>query len=640
MRSAASAGGHDLKENKLVVTAFDIALIIVAATVMLAGLYRRWCLQREKTGPVSANWSGLLGYLAGHGRIGQRQPAGLMHLLLVWGFALFVIAVILAQFDLRVGAATAMGFSLLLDIAGLAMLVATLYFLIRRMSSGKDPEAVLPKRTILPIVVLLVIVLSGFWAEGARLNLVPASAVSAPVGTLVAAAAPSSPLFMQAMIRVHFFAVLFFVALIPFTFMRHLVACSRNVLYGSAGPCAAMEPVALEKAPFGPQSVADLSLARLRDADACVACGRCDEHCPARLSGKPLSPRSIMMGLAGQADQVCTSTGSPRLSDVASTDAIWACSTCMACVAQCPVYNKPLDAVLALRRYQVLDAGNLPSEARPMIRNLELFGDVNGKGAAHRSDWTIGSQVPKEPGASKVLFWVGCSGTFHPGYQQASLAMVKIFEKAGENYAILGSKELCCGDPARRLGKEDLFVSLATKNIEQFGAHHIDQIVTLCPHCFNTLKNEYPALGAKITVQHAAEYTAALIAEGRISLKYPFADSIAIHDPCYLGRYNGIYEPLRKLCAAVPGATVKELPDSFDKGFCCGGGGGRMWLHESIGEKINVMRARQVAEAGVAAVATACPYCLTMMEDGLKALELETTPVARDIIVMVADALA
>lgn len=623
------------------VTSFDLLLIIMAAIVMLAGLYRRWCLQRVKAEPESADWLALIGYLADHGKIGQRQPAGLMHLLLVWSFALFVIAVILAQFDLTVGQGAATAFSLLLDMAGLAMLAAILYFLIRRLGGNtKDPGAPAPKRTLLPVFLLLVIVLSGFWAEGSRLNLVPASAVSAPLGTLVAAVSPTSPLFMQVMIRVHFFTVLLFVTLIPFTFMRHLAACSRNVLYGDKGSCAAMAPVALEQAPFGPQTVADLPLSRLRDADACVACGRCDENCPAYLSGKPLSPRRIMMGLCDQLEQACTNNGNPGLIDVASTDALWACSTCMACVAQCPVYNKPLDAVLDLRRYQVLDVGELPSEARPMIRNLELFGDVSGKGAAHRSDWAIGTEVPEDSGPSKVLFWVGCSGAFHPGYQQASLAMVRIFEKADENFAILGSKELCCGDPARRLGKEDLFVSLAAGNIEQFRANNIEQIVTLCPHCFNTLKNEYPALGAKTTVQHASEYTADLIAQGRISLKYPFAKTVALHDPCYLGRYNGIYEPLRKLCAALPGTTIKELPASFDKGFCCGGGGGRMWLHESAGEKINVMRARQVAEAGAGTVATACPYCLTMMEDGLKALELDPPPVARDIIVMVADALA
>lgn len=619
------------------VTAFDLALTIVAGTMMLAGLYRRWCLQREATDSKTARWPALFGYLAGHGKIGQRQPAGVMHLLLVWSVALFVIAVILAQFDLTVGQRAAIMISLLLDIAGLAMLVATIYFLIRSISKkSNDPG---PKRAILPMILLLVVVLSGYGAEGARLSLVPAPALTAPVGTVVALLSPASPLFMQVVVRVHFFTVLLFVALIPFTFMRHLVTSSRNVLYSDPGPCAAMAPVGLDKAPFGPQSATDLSTARLRDADACVACGRCDEVCPASLSAKPLFPRSIMLGLIDQIEQVCKGDGQPLLGDVASQEALWACTTCMACVAQCPVYNKPLDAVLSLRRYQVLDAGRLPPEARPMIRNLELFSDVNGAGPAHRCDWTIGVDVPKEPGPSKVLFWVGCSGAFHPGYQEASLSMVKIFEKAGENFAILGSKELCCGDPARRLGREDLFVFLARKNIKQFAGHHIDRIVTLCPHCFNTLKNEYSALGSKITVQHAAEYTADLIAQGRISLKYRFADSIAIHDPCYLGRYNGIYEPLRKLCTAVPGATIKELDASYDKGFCCGGGGGRMWLHESAGEKINVMRARQVADNGVAAVATACPYCLTMMEDGFKALELEQTPIAQDIIVMVANSL-
>jgi Fe-S oxidoreductase len=627
-----------------VVTAFDILLIIVAFGIMLAGLYRRWSLQRENREiGVSGDWSGLGAYLAGHRRIAERQPAGLMHLLLVWGSVIFLLAVILAQLPLTVGAATGRGVSLLLDIAGIAMLVATLYFLIRRLAASRDGQ---PRRTILPMILLLVIVLSGFMAEGARLMLVPAPVWTAPGGALAAMVSPVSPQFMQAMIRVHFFSVLLLIALIPVTFMRHLVCSARNVLYGSKQPCAAMAPLALEQAPYGPAMVGDLSADRLRDADACVACGRCDEHCPALISGKPLSPRAIMAAVLDQVEQV-GSTGrcveAPRLEGAVSADALWSCTTCMACVAQCPVYNQPLAAVLDLRRHLVLDSGALPAEAKPMIRSLELFGDVNGKGVAHRTDWAIGSRVPapsEDETPPDVLFWVGCSGAFHPAYQEVSRAMVKIFEKAGVRFAILGDGELCCGDPARRLGREDLFVSLARKNIGQFAAHNIHRIVTLCPHCYNTLKNEYPALGADIEVLHGAEYAARLIDDGRIVLKYPFMDTVTIHDPCYLGRYNGIYEPLRKVCAALPGVSVRELARSREQGFCCGGGGGRMWLHESIGEKINVVRARQVADSGAGAVATAGPYCLTMMEDGLKALEMDNTPVVRDIIEIVADSLA
>jgi Fe-S oxidoreductase len=238
-----------------------------------------------------------------------------------------------------------------------------------------------------------------------------------------------------------------------------------------------------------------------------------------------------------------------------------------------------------------------------------------------------------------MLLWVGCSGAFHPRNQETSRAMVKILKAAGIRFAILGKEELCCGDPARRLGDEILFQKLARANIDHFNRHQAKKIVTLCPHCLNTLKNEYPELGCKLEVVHATELVMDLIRKNRIALKYPVADKMTIHDACYLGRYNQVYQPPRDISSAVPGTQLKETERNRDSGYCCGGGGGRMWLHENIGQKINVVRAEEMVKTGIDLIGTACPYCLVMLDDGVKSLELEKPPKVADIIDIVAQSL-
>jgi Fe-S oxidoreductase len=239
----------------------------------------------------------------------------------------------------------------------------------------------------------------------------------------------------------------------------------------------------------------------------------------------------------------------------------------------------------------------------------------------------------------ELLLFVGCSGAFHPRNQETSRAMVKILKRAGIDFAILGKEEACCGDPARRLGDEHLFRKLARANIERFERYGVERIVTLCPHCLNTLKNEYPDLGCARRVVHATELVAELIAEKRIRLKYPVAEKITLHDACYLGRYNQVYQPPREICEAVPGTRLRETERHGENGFCCGGGGGRMWLHETSGENINLMRAKEVARAEADLIGTACPYCLVMLDDGIKSLDLEKTPKVADIIDLVAESL-
>jgi Fe-S oxidoreductase/nitrate reductase gamma subunit len=580
----------------------------------------------------------------------QNRKAGRAHLFVFFGFLIPLLVIILAQFGFVMPVAVARLLSLLTELLGLAMLAGLLYFLLRRIGAG-EPRA--PKKTIFPMGVLLFIIVTGFLAEGTRLAIVPAGfSWSSPAGWLISLALPDSPLLMQVLIRLHFFALLVFVATLPFTFMRHLIGSSLNVFYKRQRLQGAMMPASLEADSVGARTIKDFTWKQLLEAEACVSCGRCEENCPASLAEKPLSPRKVMQDILSQMEQngrngSGTQTDDlPLLAKAITADEIWSCTSCMACVTHCPVFIEPLDKIIDMRRYQVMGEARLPAEARPMIRDLEIYGDVQGKGVAHRADWAMNREVPQlfQPpaqtdSAAEILLWVGCSGAFHPRNQETSRAMVKILKAAGIRFAILGKEELCCGDPARRLGDEILFQKLARANIDHFNRHQVKKIVTLCPHCLNTLKNEYPDLGCKLEVVHATELVMDLIRENRIALKYPVADKMAIHDACYLGRYNQVYQPPRDICRAVPGTELKETARNRDRGFCCGGGGGRMWLHENIGQKINVVRAEEMAKTGIDLIGTACPYCLVMLDDGVKSLELEKVPKVADIIDIVAASL-
>ena len=632
-------------------TAFDLLLIAIAIVVMAVGFRKRWTVvQLGRPERISRDPLGLIKYLFGHNKIMQNPKAGWAHLFVFFGFLIPLVVIILAQFDFALPLAVARLLSLLTELLGLAMLVGLLYFLLRRIGAG-EPRA--PQRTKFPVVVLFFIIVTGFLAEGTRLAIVPAGySWSSPLGWLISLALPDSPLLMQVFIRLHFFALLVFVAALPFTFMRHLVASSQNVFYKRPGLQSAMTPAFLEADSVGARTIKDFTWKQLLESEACVSCGRCEENCPASQAEKPLSPRKVMQDILSQMEQNgrkgsgTKTDGLPLLAEAITADEIWACTSCMACVTHCPVFIEPLDKIIDMRRYQVMGEARLPTEARPMIRDLELYGDVQGKGVAHRADWAMNREVPQlfqtpdqNESDVEMLLWVGCSGAFHPRNQETSRAMVKILKAAGIRFAILGKEELCCGDPARRLGDEILFQKLARANIDHFNRHQVKKIVTTCPHCLNTLKNEYPALGCKLEVVHATELVMDLIRANRIVPKYPVADKMAIHDACYLGRYNQIYQPPRDICRAVPGTRLKETARNRDSGFCCGGGGGRMWLHENIGQNINVVRAEEMTNTGIDLIGTACPYCLVMLDDGVKSLELEKTPRVADIIDIVAESL-
>ncbi|MCJ7595279.1 MAG: heterodisulfide reductase-related iron-sulfur binding cluster, partial [Desulfobacterales bacterium] len=616
---------------------------------------RRWSAWRMgRPEARSGDWAALFGYIFGHKKILKYRKPGIAHLMLFWGFLAPIVLVILAQFDFVIPRVPALILSLLTDIIGTALLAGTIFFLLRRLRST-DQGA--PKKVVLPLFMLLIILITGFLAEGARLSIVhPKLAWKSPLGWLLSTGLPPSPMFMHLMIRIHFYAVLFFIAAMPFTFMRHLAAAPLNVFYKRTRPPGALKRLSLDHGPVGVNTVEDFSWKQLLDAEACVSCGRCEENCPASISQKPLSPRKVIQDIQEQMASVARNSvkkihaPTPLLGSRITEDEIWSCTTCMACIEHCPVFIEPMEKIIEMRRGRVMGKGLLPNEARTMMRNLEIYADVHGKGAAHRADWAFNFDPVSIQTAGlnpEILLWVGCSGAFHPRYQEVSRAMVSILHAAGIRFGILGKEESCCGDPARRLGEEDLFLALARKNIHHLKRYHIKKIVTLCPHCFNTLKNEYPRIAeeersgprASFEVEHATEYVNNLIKTRRISPKYPINKSVAFHDPCYLGRANHVYDPPREVINAVPGIQLKELKRHHEGGFCCGGGGGSMWLHEHLGRRMNTMRAEEVIETGVDLLGTACPYCLTMLEDGMKSLDVQKPPKVLDILEMVASSL-
>lgn len=629
------------------ITLFDPLLICIAILALLAGIVKRralWQLGRDERVPGS--WSTVVTYLLGHADILKKRFTGIAHLVLFWGFLLFLLVVIFGQFPFLLPRRPAQVISLVLDLLGVAMVLGTAIFLIRRLRPREENP---PRRVLLPLATLLVILVTGFLAEGARLAIIPPEpAWVSPIGWALSFSLPQSPFFMQLMIRVHFFAVLFLIATVPFSSLRHLVAAPLNIFYRSLKPRGELRQVSLENGPLGAAAVPDFTWKELLDAEACVSCNRCDEQCPALLSGKPLSPRNVVRKLLQQMEEIHHAGGggtpnpTPQLVETITADEIWSCTTCMACVEHCPVLINPMEKVLGVRRSQVLTKGALPAEAKPLIRNLMIYGDTQGIGIAYRSDWVFNRDVPllaRGHSADKILLWVGCSGAFHPDYQEVARAMAKILTAARVSFGILGPQELCCGDPARRMGDEALFVDLARKNINVLNHYDVTRILALCPHCFNTLKNEYPRLGGRFEVVHAAEFLLGLLEQQKIVPQYPVSGRAAIHDPCYLGRVNQIYEPLRAIVHAVPGLECTELPRSREKGFCCGGGGGRMWLHENLGTRINQLRAQEIADARAERVITACPYCLIMLQDGINALELERPPKVSDIVQLVASSI-
>ncbi len=384
---------------------------------------------------------------------------------------------------------------------------------------------------------------------------------------------------------------------------------------------------------FGVGHLEDFTWKQMLDFSTCTECGRCQSVCPAWNTGKPLSPKLLIMGLRdnlfASADRLLSGEGTAEagtlVGGVIDPDVLWSCTTCGSCVEQCPVDIEHVDAIIDMRRYEVLMESRFPTEAGLLLRNMENQGDPWGLGSSKRTDWlsALDFEVPivtdEIPDDVEYLYWVGCAGSLDERGRNQAISTARLLKRAGVGFAILGQRESCTGDPARRMGNEYLFQEMAKANVATLNEVKARKIVTTCAHCFNTIKNEYPALGGDYEVVHHSELLNHLVATGRLTPGGSFAGKVVYHDACYLGRHNRVFDDPRGAISAVPGVERLEMDRSRERSFCCGAGGARMWMEEKIGTRVNSDRAREALATGAEYVATACPFCMIMLDDGVKA---------------------
>jgi Fe-S oxidoreductase/nitrate reductase gamma subunit len=676
-------------------------LAVVAMAIFAYGVYRRWRLwvalgkPEIRTDRIKERIVSLLMNALVQGKTFRDLYPGIMHGLIFFGFVvLFIGTALIAKETYITGPILGwtflrgtfyLVFSFLMDLFGLFVLVGVVMAIDRRYIQKPDRLGYKGKPDSEPddaIVLLLLggIIVTGFVIEALRIHVThPPWEVWSFVGWALAQAftgvgADTARTLHKVSWWTHVALSLGFIAYIPYSRLVHILTTSANHFMVSLQPAGYIEPIRdFETAEsFGVGKLEEFTKKQIFDSDACTRCGRCQDGCPAYLSGKPLSPKKLIQDLKtfwleqapaavaaarearcapapvegeGKAAKECalckalervdgivdavvkgTRPGAEAPAEKAlvgegiDLHELWACTNCLYCQEHCSASIEHVPKIVQMRQYKVLTEADFAPELQLTFRNIDNNSNPWGIGSHLRADWAKDLGIPTlaENPEVEYLFYVGCSGSFDDRGKKVSIAFAKILKAAGVSFGILGTEEGCCGDSLKRGGNEYSFQALAQANIETMKGYNVKKIICTCPHGYNALKTDYPRLGGEFEVYHHTEILAELIAKGKIALKKPVEGLFTYHDSCFLGRYNGIYDQPRRILKAVPGMRLKEMERTLDKSFCCGAGGARMWMEEDIGERINNMRTDQAIATGAEKIAVGCPFCLTMLSDGIK----------------------
>lgn len=581
-------------------------------------------------------------HVIGQIRILKKAYPGIMHALIFWGVTIQVVGTAINLLQMALFTPFALEnfprqgwylvYELIMDLAGVAILLGVSLAAFRRLVlRPKTLENRWDDLFVLGMLFLIAFV--GFTNEGTRLlGTSPAWAAWSPVGNWAAGVFQGMGMSVNTATAIHNWLVYVHVGLaltlvgsLPFTKLRHLFYIPLNIL---SRPKREMGEVAFindieTTEQLGVGKVSEFTSWQLLSFDACVRCGRCEDACPATYSGMPYSPRLLIQSLRGiMADTMVSgkrSEDDPMVDEKLNASTPWYCTTCGACISKCPAFINPVDEVVDLRRYQVLTTGAMPKSVGDTMRKLERQGNPWGMAPDSRLDWSEGLEVRElAPGdETDVLFFVGCAAAFDVRNKKVSQSLVRLMQKSSLDFGVLGFDEVCCGETARRMGHEYLFQEMAKQNIEAMNQIKFKRIVTACPHCYNTLKNEYPQLGGNYQVLHYTELLPILDLPAATVNGNGLKSKVTYHDSCYLGRYNQIYAQPRKLLDEA-GVNWVEMPRHAENSFCCGGGGGQMWMETDAETRINHRRLAESLETGAEVVATACPYCLLMYDDAIR----------------------
>ncbi len=602
------------------------------------------------------------------------RRAGVMHSLIYYGFLVLFLGTVTLEIDHLLPAdlkflhgQVYMGYSAILDLAAIVYLAGLALAIVGRylIPSWRLRSKTRPEDSVI-LGVLVIIGLTGLLTEAARISMEGRpdheiwSFVGYPISFLFDQAAASG--WHLAFWLTHAAAFVLFLMILPLTKLRHMVTSPANMfLSPHERPKGAMRELpnlreAEDIETVGVSVASDLTWKQIFDTDACTVCGRCTSVCPANITGKPLDPREMVLksgevaastvGVSGPVSSTALLEGAGSLFDRIHPDEVFACTTCGACDEICPVNIEIVDRILDMRRYLTMMESEFPTELGKAFVAMENQSNPWGMSQQSRADWTseLDFEVPVfgENGktTAEYLWFVGCAGSFDDRNTAVSVALARLLHAAEIDFAILGSRELCNGDPARRSGNEFVFQQLALQNIETFTEIGVVKVITQCAHCFNTIGNEYPQFGGEYEVVHHSQLLAELLNQDRISQPTkPNGEpkKIAYHDPCYLGRYNDVYVAPREVVGGS-GHEVVEMERHGTRSFCCGAGGGRFWMEERIGKKVNIERAEEALATEADEIAVACPFCLVMLDDGVKELGRQDVPV-RDIAMILADGL-